>query len=108
MLGEDRLRINANDPETVHELAYYYSRIGERSRADELLQVALEAAPDNMYAHYYSALIHAHFERNDAAIASVERAVELGYEPKLLSVDPGLRSLGDDQRFTRILDGAGS
>ena len=108
MLGEDRLRINANDHETVHELAYYYSRIGNRNRAEELLETALEAAPDNMYVHYYGGLIHAHFERDDAALASIERAVELGYEPKLLSVDPGLRSLGDDQRFTRILDGAGS
>ena len=108
MLGEERMRINANDYETAYELAYYYSRIGDRGRAAELLEKALAAVPDDMYVHYYSALIHAHFGENEAALASVERAVELDYQPKLLSVDPGLRSLGTDQRFTRLLDGAGS
>ncbi len=66
--------------------------------------MALAEVPDDMYVHYYGALIHAHFGENDLALASVERAVELDYQPKLLSVDPGLKSLGTDQRFTRLLE----
>ena len=106
-LGEERFKVNSSDHETAYELAYYYSRVGERQRALELLAVALEAVPDDMYVHYYGALIHAHFGDVDAALASIERAVELDYQPKLLSADPGLRSLVADQRFARLLDGVG-
>ena len=64
---------------------------------------AITAAPKNMYVHYNSALIHAHFGDTDQALLALERAVELEYQTDLLPVDPGLRSLRGQERFERLV-----
>ena len=56
-----------------------------------------------MYVQYNSALMHAQLGDKDAALAALERAVELNYEPELLSIDPALENFRDDERFRRIL-----
>jgi TolB-like protein/Tfp pilus assembly protein PilF len=105
-LAEDRLGVNPNEFDTMSDLAYYHCRLGDRQTSEQLLQRALRAAPEDMYVHYYSALINVQFGETDAALAAVKRAIELEYKPELLSIDPGLRSLSADQRFTRIIDEA--
>lgn len=102
-LGEQILKINANDIDVISDLAYYYSRTGDRDRALALDARARRDAPDNMYVHYNSALINAGFARNDEALNALERAVDLGYQPDLLRSDPVLAVIREDGRFQRLV-----
>ena len=103
VLGEARLAVNALEADTASDLAHYNARIGNRERAKELLAIALDAAPDDMYVHYNRALVHAQFGETDAALDAIERAVALDYQRELLPIDPGLEGLKDQPRFADLV-----
>jgi len=102
-IGEQELEINALEIDTMSDLAYYYSRVDQVEKSRDLNQAALEAAPDNMYVHYNSALIYAHLGETDEALSALERAIELGYQTDLLSLDPGMRGLMAEERFEQLV-----
>ncbi|HEY5644116.1 MAG TPA: tetratricopeptide repeat protein [Woeseiaceae bacterium] len=101
-LGEQKLEINSSDVDIISDLAYYYSRVGNRERAIAMDARARREAADNMYVHYNSALTNAGLGRTDEALTALERAVELEYEPELLRLDPVLAPLREEERFKRL------
>jgi len=103
LLGEARLEINTGEADTASDLAHYYARIGNRERAEDLIESAMESAPADMYVHYNAALIYAQLGETDAALDAVERAISLDYQRELLPIDPGLETLRDQPRFTELV-----
>jgi len=103
MLGEQLLAINAKDTDALSQVAYYYSRVGDRDIATEMAAKARGLAPDDMYVYYYSALIHVQFGETDDVLSSLKRAIELEYQRELLSVDPVLAEFREDERFVRLV-----
>ncbi len=104
-LAEGSLAVDADDSETIALLAHYCAEAGEAARARELCARALALAPLETYRHYEAALVYARLGESDAAQAAIERAVELGYPTKLLSVDRGLAPLWERPRFKRLVPG---
>lgn len=102
-LAERHLEVNAEESMVMSEVALYYSRIGNSDKAKEFNARANSQGGGIMYVHYNTALMHAQLGDTDEAIAALERAVELKYETGLLSVDPALSSLKEDERFRRLL-----
>jgi tetratricopeptide (TPR) repeat protein len=102
-IAEQELDIKALDADTMSDLAHYYSRVGETEKSRELIQTALAAEPNNMYVHYYSALVHAHLGETSEALGALERAVELQYETNLLASDAGFRSIMSEERFQKLI-----
>jgi len=102
-IGEQNLEINSHEVDTMSDLAYYYTRIDQVDKSRDLNQVALNAAPDDMYVHYNSALMHAQWGETSAALSALERAVELEYQVDLLLLDPGLRGLMAEERFKKLV-----
>ena len=102
-LAERSLEVNSEEAMVLSEIALYYSRIGNSEKAKEFNTRAHSQGGDTMYVHYNSALMHAQLGDTDEALAALERAVELNYEPELLSVDPALEDIREDERFRRIL-----
>ena len=102
-LGEKNLEINPNDIDVISDLAYFYSRVGNRERAIELDTRARRDAPDNVYVYYNSALVNAGFARTDEALTALEHAVKLGYEVDLIRRDPLLETLKEEARFKRLV-----
>lgn len=102
-LGESLLEVNADDVQVISDIALYSARIGDTARAHELDAKATSHGAGVMYVHYNSALIHVQFGELDAALAALERAVELSYERELLRIDPALRPLQDNERFRRLV-----
>jgi len=100
---EQELEINPLDTDTLSDLAYYHSRVGQMEKSKELNAVALAAAPGNMYVHYNSALIHAYLGETAEALHALERAVELEYQTDLLSFDPGFNGLAGEERFRTLI-----
>ena len=104
-LAEQRVAINANDPDALSDVAYYYSRLDERDKASAINAEALEQWPDNMYVYYNSALIHARFGETNEALTSLEHAVELEYQRELLPLDPAFAGLRNEERFRQLVSG---
>ena len=102
-IGQQELKINPNEIDTMSDLAYYYVRVDQIEKSRELNQAALAAAPDNMYVHYNSALIHAQLGERMEALGALERAVELEYQTDLLLLDPGFRGINAEERFQKLV-----
>lgn len=102
-LGEKNLEINPNDVDVISDLAYFYSRVGNRERAFSMDARARREAPENMYVYYNSALINAEFGKTDEALTALEHAVKSGYQPDLIRLDPLLASLREQERFRRLV-----
>ena len=102
-LAEKLLSINASESLVMSDIALYYSRIGDAAKARELEARINAQGEDAMYMYYNSALIHAQFGETDAALAALERAIELNYQRELLSVDPAFEDFRNDERFRRLL-----
>jgi TolB-like protein/Tfp pilus assembly protein PilF len=101
--AEERLSVNASDADAMSDVAYFYAKVGKVEKAIEMNAAALANSPDDMYVNYNAALIYAHLGERDQALVALERAVELDYQPELLSTDPGFRSLQDEERFKQLL-----
>jgi eukaryotic-like serine/threonine-protein kinase len=102
-LGEERLRINQADAVTMSDLAHFYASLGRLDRARQLSEEALRRDPQNMNVNYKAALVSARLGATDAAIALLERAVELGYPRQLLPADAGLAPLRQHKRFAALV-----
>jgi tetratricopeptide (TPR) repeat protein len=102
-LAEQSLKVNAEEFLVMSEVALYYSRIGNTDKAKEFIAKAQSQGSGIMYVHYNTALMHVQLGNTDEAFTSLERAVELNYQPELLTVDPALADLRDDERFRRLL-----
>lgn len=105
-LGERLLTVNPSEAQTMATLAQYYAHLGNNARAMELITEAEKLQPQNMYVHYFSAVTHASSGGTDAALAAVEKAVELGYPTTLLAKDAGLENITNDDRFKSLISGS--
>jgi TolB-like protein/Flp pilus assembly protein TadD len=103
-LGEELLTINQSAAMIAAPLAQYHAHMDNADRARELIMRAEELEPKNMYVRYFAAVTYASLGNTDSALTSIEQAVELGYPPYLLPVDPGLATLAELERFESLLE----
>jgi hypothetical protein len=84
-------------------MAYYTARVGNPAQSREFIAKAL-AVPISSYGVYYLIAL-AQLEMNDveASLATLEKAIELGYSTQLVKIGPEFARLRDDKRFQRLL-----
>jgi tetratricopeptide (TPR) repeat protein/TolB-like protein/DNA-binding winged helix-turn-helix (wHTH) protein len=99
-----KFNVNPSDPFTMMDLAWIETGLGEQGAARELIDKALQLAPDDPYVYYINGLILNRSGDTIAALAAFRTAVERGYSKKLLAGDPNLSSLQRDSRFIEILN----
>jgi tetratricopeptide (TPR) repeat protein len=95
--------VNVDDAYTLAVLAHYLAAVGRFDQAASRLARAKELAPENMYVHYYAALIAATGGDTDEAIDASRRAIENGYPGRFLAADSGLQSLADSEIFRELV-----
>jgi len=102
-LAQRSLEVNPKDAVTWMQLAYYSARVGDQSQAQRSASRALGLSSDDVFVHYYAALIA--LERQDApsALDNLQRALSLGYPVALVRAAPDFTSLRSDARFQRLL-----
>ena len=102
-LAQRSLEVNPKDAVTWMQLAYYSARVADSDRAQRYAERALALGSEDVFVHYYAALIA--LERHDsaAAIAALSRALQLGYPAQLVRAAPDFESLRSDARFRQLL-----
>jgi tetratricopeptide (TPR) repeat protein len=102
-LALEELKVTPNDPDTLARMAYYTARAGNPTRSREYMKQAL-AVPAPAYGVYYLiALAQLELNEVDASIASLQKAIELGYSTQFVKTGPEFAKLRDDKRFQRLL-----
>jgi TolB-like protein/Flp pilus assembly protein TadD/DNA-binding winged helix-turn-helix (wHTH) protein len=102
-LAESALGVNPQDALTLIQLAYYYSRVGDTSHVSRYSERARQLGPDEVYVHYYGALIAIQQQNTAAAIAELRRAMDLGFPAQLVRAAPEFVSLRGEQKFEQLL-----
>lgn len=104
-LARAHVDINPQDASTHSLLAHYQSRRSDREAALQSVARALTLAPKDMYVHYNCALALTTLGDRQRAVELLQRAVELGYTPRLVRLDIGLEPLRGMARFDRLVAG---
>jgi TolB-like protein/Flp pilus assembly protein TadD len=105
-LARGALRINPDSVTTRIQFAYYLVRQGETAQAVTELATAGPAAADDLYSHYYAALVYKEVGDLAAAVAATRRALEGGYPAMLLRADPEFAVILRDPRLAAQMDAA--
>jgi tetratricopeptide (TPR) repeat protein len=101
---ETVLRINPAYTEVIEMLGGLYTKTGRIADGLKMDRRLVRLQPANSTAHYNLACSLALFRRKSAALASLQRAVELGYRDfKWMSQDPDLEVLKPHPLFIALL-----
>jgi len=103
-LAEALLPANPQDAELLTNLAHYHARLGDDEQATQYMARALAASPDDVYAHYYAALVHLEAGRRQQALEEIIHSVELGYPKVLLAPDPQFSELHSNESFIGLIN----
>src|SRR5262249_13311137 len=101
---EEALALNPEDRDFGIQRATCVAKGGDCKKAEQYLTDLLPKLPedDAQYAHAV-ARIHALCGRRAEAIAALQRAVALGFSPRLLHDEDEFRSLAGDPEFVRLV-----
>ena len=94
------------DPNNAYELAYlasYYANIDDLVEATATIDRARSLDNDDPEVMYFDAYVKTRSGDFDGAMNSLEKALELGYSERLVSVDPIFEPLRERKDFARIL-----
>ena len=97
------IEADPEDAELLTNLAHYAARLGEDLQASRYIRLALEASPDDVYAHYYASLVHLEAGRLEQSMQEIIRSVELGYPVVLLRSDPQFKRQESDPEFVALV-----
>jgi Flp pilus assembly protein TadD len=102
-------RRRPQDTDVLGELGAVYTRLGRYEEGLEVDRLLVALAPDNPTAHYNFACSLSLCGARAAALDSLERAVELGYDDgRFLAADEDLADLRDEPRFRRLVERLGA
>ena len=96
--------MNPSASELLTSLAWARQMLGNDAAAARLIERNLAISPEDPYSYYYKALIETRRGDNEAALDSLERAVDLGYPPVMLAAEPFLASLRNEPGFEALVD----
>jgi TolB-like protein/Flp pilus assembly protein TadD/DNA-binding winged helix-turn-helix (wHTH) protein len=102
-LARKTLEVNSNDAVSWIQLAYYSARASDSANVTRYTSRALQLNSDDPNVRYYAALIALQRGDQAAALDSLQRAVALGYPPRLVRAAPDFASLRSDARFRELL-----
>ena len=98
------LRVQPNDIRLLRLLGELYARKGRYDRALEIDQKLVELLPEDAVAHYNLACSLAMQGATNAAVESLARAIQLGYNDFAhLEVDPDLNNLRSLPQYLSLL-----
>jgi len=101
-LAEEQRKVNSKNLKLLLDLADCYSMLGETRQAGNLLQRALNPAPDNAGMMFDAGVIYEQLGNRERALEWVGKALRGGYSRDLVERSPSLAQLRTDPRFGRL------
>lgn len=102
-IAREELRIDESRAQVRAMVAEYLAKLGEVELAQREIERALAAMPRDTDVLLSASLVELHADRDEAAIAFIERAVAGGMSPLMFRNDPQFARLRDEPRFAKIV-----
>ncbi len=100
----EKLRTGSPNPVDIDSvLAEYYAKIGERDRAVERIESALQSAPSSASVRYQAGLVYATLNKDDRALEELKEALTRGFAVDQIKGAPEFKKLRDNPAFAGIL-----
>src|SRR6185436_4376334 len=93
----------ATGPQFLTVKAQALAHLGEGPRAAEAVLEALHLAPDNASVRYEASLVYALLGEDNSALATVDKSLGLGYEPRWFTF-PWFQTLSQNPKFQTLLE----
>ncbi|MFH1312664.1 MAG: protein kinase [Candidatus Eisenbacteria bacterium] len=106
-LAEARMDVNPDDPSVLADLAGYYSRLGDHSKAKALVKAAVACEPSAQDVILHIAEAYEMIGDREAALEWISRALVQGASLARIMCYPGLSKLRADERFQDLLEQVG-
>ena len=98
-LGRPQLKVNPRNASLLVDLAHYTAILGERTEALEMVERALQAAPQDAFVQFEAAVALNHLGETGRALELLEKARAGGYSVTVIRDTPDLSNLWSDSRF---------
>jgi TolB-like protein/Flp pilus assembly protein TadD len=107
-LAQRQLNVNPADPDILARLGMYYAYMGQDERARTQIERLLELTPDVSTYQYYVMRVRLQLGDARGAIESLQRAVQSGWSRDLLSRDPDLEALHNEDGYRAVMSEPGA
>ena len=102
--AEKKLKVNPTDTTVLAFLADYTAMVGQQKKAVQEIEQALSFAPADGEVRLRAAIVYNQLGDTDRCLASLEKAVSLGYSTQVIWDTPDFDHLRNNRRF-RVLTG---
>jgi serine/threonine protein kinase/tetratricopeptide (TPR) repeat protein len=102
-LASKQLEMNPRNVDALGNLALYYAKNGDLRRATDCIRRARWIDPSNLYLIFDEATVRVIAKQTPQALESLKLALEKGYSPKLVEVDPEFASLRGNSNFEKLM-----
>jgi eukaryotic-like serine/threonine-protein kinase len=102
-LGQDRLKVNPDEPDALSVVALYQAKLGEKSKALANIAKARKLAADNRRVTWNSALVYELEGDRDKALKALQEAMNAGRAAEEIRREPALANLRSDPRFAQLM-----
>lgn len=99
---EEVVKVSADDPEVLANLAALYAHAGQRAKAMANIEAALARAPENAEVLSIAAETYEYLGERERALQFAGKALSKGWTLGQMENDPGYRKLILDPRFQSI------
>ena len=103
-LGQERLKVNANDGETLSVVALYQAKLGDGTKALDNIQKARHLAPGSRKVQWEAALIYELAGQRDHALDALQAAIRGGQPLDEVRGEPALAKLRADPRYQQLMN----
>ena len=102
-LVENLLEITPSDKLAWARLASYHANLGDEAAAIQALAQSEFSESSDPEVWFFACLTYMPLGRHEETLALVEKLVQQGYPKDILSSDPDLEPIRDDDRFVAML-----
>jgi Flp pilus assembly protein TadD len=100
--AEKRLKVNPKDTTVLAFLADYNAMTGQQKKAVQEIEQALSLAPADGEVRLRAAIVYNQFGDTDRCLASLEKAVSVGYSTQVIWDTPDFDHLHNNRRFRAL------
>jgi len=100
--AEKKLNVNRKDATVLAFLADYNAMSGHQKKAGEYIEQALALAPEDGEVRLRAAIVYNQFGDMDRCLASLEKAVRVGYSAQVIRDTPDFDHLRNNSRFRTL------